>query len=323
LRQGKSIADTATLINDSMVLSKVANISSADATTYLTSAMKGYNIAVSDTLGIVDKLTSVDLVSASSAGGLAAGMSEVANSASLAGVSIDKLLGYLASIKEVTQASDETVGHAISSMFARMGNIKLARLKDYQNNGEDLSNTETILRGLGIQLRDSNKEFRNFGDVLDDVAAKWSTYSSVNQRAIAVAFASKTNMEYFLTLMNNYSKATEYATVASEANGTAMQKMATYTESIEAKQKKLTAATEGFSNALINSELIKFSYDSGTGILGFLTTLTDKLGALPVLATAAAAALSFKNQGSSIEYAPSCPMGRMAKTRIWCVSTAT
>lgn len=41
LRQGVSIEDANTLIYDSMVLSKVGMISSADATTYLTSAMKG------------------------------------------------------------------------------------------------------------------------------------------------------------------------------------------------------------------------------------------------------------------------------------------
>lgn len=216
------------------------------------------------------------------------------------------------------------VGHSLSTIFSRMGNIKLSRLKSFENDsGEDLSNVETVLRQLGVELRDSNGQFKNFGGVLDEVAAKWSSYDSVEQRALATAFASKTNMEDFFVLMQNYSKATSYATTAAQANGTAMQKMSTYTESIEAKQKKLTAATEGFSSALINSELIKFSYDQGTGILGFLTQVTETLGALPVLATAAAAALSFKNQGSSIEYAPSCPMGRMAKTRIWCASTAT
>jgi hypothetical protein len=41
LRQGKSVQDANTLIKDSLVISKVGMIDSADATTYLTSAMKG------------------------------------------------------------------------------------------------------------------------------------------------------------------------------------------------------------------------------------------------------------------------------------------
>lgn len=192
------------------------------------------------------------------------------------------------------------VGHSLSTIFSRMGNIKLARLDSFQNSGEDLNNVETVLRNLGVNLRDGTNSFRNFGDVLDEVAGKWSSYSEVEQRALATAFASKNNMEDFFVLMQNYTKATGYATTAAKANGTAMARMAVYEEGIEAKQKKLTASTEEFSNALINSSLIKFSYDEASGILGFLSSLMKSLGALPVLATAAAAALSFKTQGSKM-----------------------
>ena len=38
------------------MLSKIAQLDSADSTTYLTSAMKGYNIAANDVVGIVDCL---------------------------------------------------------------------------------------------------------------------------------------------------------------------------------------------------------------------------------------------------------------------------
>lgn len=71
LRQGHSLSDTNILIKDSMILSKVAELESAEATQYLTSAMKGYKVEVEDVISIVDKLTAVDLVSATEAGGLA------------------------------------------------------------------------------------------------------------------------------------------------------------------------------------------------------------------------------------------------------------
>lgn len=103
LRQGNSISDTNTLIKDSMILSKVGQLESADATQYLTSAMKGYKLSADEALSVVDKLTSVDLVSATDAGGLAEAMSRTATTADMAGVSMDKLLGYLAVTGEVTQ----------------------------------------------------------------------------------------------------------------------------------------------------------------------------------------------------------------------------
>jgi len=110
LRQGKSVSDANTLIQDSLILSKVGMIDSASATTYLTSAMKGYGVETSQVLGIVDKLSSVDMKSAVDAGGLAEAMSRTANMANLAGVSMDKLIGYLATVGEVTQKDMSEVG---------------------------------------------------------------------------------------------------------------------------------------------------------------------------------------------------------------------
>ena len=153
--------------------------------------MKGFKVEAKDALDIVDKLSAVDMVSATDVGGLAEGMSKVAASADLAGISMDKLLSYLAVVGETTQEGMSSVGNSFNAIFARMGNIKLGRLKDYQNSGEDLSNVETVLKGQNIDLRDENKQFRNFGEVLDEVAGNWENYSSVSQRAIAKAFAGK------------------------------------------------------------------------------------------------------------------------------------
>lgn len=139
MKQGQSVEKSNKLAESSIKLSKVGGLSSEDATKYLTSARKGYGItSAEDTLKIVDKLSSVDMASATDVGGLAEGMSEVATNANLAGVSMDKLLGYLATIGETTQEGMSSVGTGLNAIFSRMGNIKLARLKDYQNNGEDL-----------------------------------------------------------------------------------------------------------------------------------------------------------------------------------------
>lgn len=85
LKQGQTMEDSMTLTKDAMVLSKIGGLSSEQSTEYLTSGMKGYKVAVEDTLGIVDKLSAVDLVSATDVGGLAEGMSRVAVTAENAG----------------------------------------------------------------------------------------------------------------------------------------------------------------------------------------------------------------------------------------------
>lgn len=117
LRQGHSISDTTTLIEDAMVLSKVSQLDSATATEHLTAAMKGYKVAAQDVIGIVDKLAAVDLESATDAGGLAEAMSRTAVTADMAGISMDRLLGYLAVVGETTQKSMSSVGESFKTIF--------------------------------------------------------------------------------------------------------------------------------------------------------------------------------------------------------------
>lgn len=139
MKQGETTEQANQLSKYSIMLSKIGDLSSEDATKYLTSARKGYQItSLSDTSKIIDKISAVDIASATDVGGLAEGMSEVATNANLAGISMDKLLSYLAVIGETTQEGMSSVGVGLNAIFSRMGNIKLARLKDYQNNGEDL-----------------------------------------------------------------------------------------------------------------------------------------------------------------------------------------
>ena len=272
LRQGHSIQTTNILIKDSMTLSKVANIDSAKSTEYLTSAMKGYKIAAEDVSNVVDKLTSVDLVSATDAGGLAEGMSKVANSANLAGISMDKLLGYLAATGEVTQESMSTIGNSFKTIFARMADIKSGKLSLIDENGtvQTLSDVETVLNNAGIKLRDSENEFRNFGDVLDEVAAKWSGMSSVQQAAVSKAFANQRQSERFKVLMENYSKAQEYANVAADSFGTADKKFEAYAESLEAKTKSLQASFEALATDTISKDMYAGILDASKGMLDFL-----------------------------------------------------
>lgn len=291
LRQGKSIAEVEQLIAQSMVLSKVGKMDSADATKNLTSAMKGYGLAVDEVSGIVDKLTAIDLKAAVSSTDLAVAMSRTANSANIAGVSMDRLLGYLATIQEVTQKSAETVGESVKSMFARINNIKLGKFID--DDGESLNDTEKILKEFGIALRDTEGEFRAVSDVLDELYEKWGSFTSVEKSAIAVAAAGTRQRENFLVLMENYGKALEYAEVATNSEGTAMKKFAAYQESVEAHFNSLIASAEALSKQTFPPELLNGFIDAGAAVLDFL----EATNLLTIALSTLGAALTMKGLG--------------------------
>lgn len=115
LRQGFSAAEANELLADSTKLAVLGQMDNKEAATALTSAMKGYKVEVNDAIGIVDKFTAVDMKAAASAGDIATAMSETAVGADLAGVSMDKLIGYLTVVKEVTQDGAESVGKELPS----------------------------------------------------------------------------------------------------------------------------------------------------------------------------------------------------------------
>lgn len=294
LRQGYSLEDTNELIKTSTVLSKIGLINSAEATQYLTSAIKGYKVEINDAMSIADKLSAVDMAAAVSVGGLAEGMSKTANSARLAGVEMDTLLGYLAAVGEVTQQDMASIGNAFKTMFARYSNVKLNKLVD--DDGESLNDYERILTRVGIRLRDNLGEFRDFTDVLDDVQAKWSSLTEVEQSAIATALGATRQKENVLTLMENYGKAMEYAGISADSAGTAMEKYDAYSQGIEANMARARASFESLSTNILNSDAVVIFVKLANGALQFADALAKCKLLLPAIV---GVVTSIKNVGLS------------------------
>lgn len=298
MKQGKTIEESNKLAQDSIVLSKIGDLSSDDATRTITAAMKSYDLNESQVMDFVDQISAIDMASGTDVGELANAFNEVAANANQAGISTKQLLSYAAVIGETTQEGMSSVGTSLNAIFSRMGNIKLSRLKDYQNGGEDLSNVETVLKGVGISLRDTDGEFKNFGDVLDDTAARWSDFGTVQQRAVAQAFAGTNHMNDFMVLMQQYSKAQEYMQTASDASGTSMEKYGAYTDSFEGKLEGLKSTFESLSNTVVNSDFLKGTIDTGTQALEIFDKVTNSLG---VINTAAIGLGIFQGKNNSGE----------------------
>ncbi len=272
LRQGKSISETNELIQDSVILSKIGQIESAEATEYLTSAMNGFHVASENVIGIIDKLSAVDLNAAVSSGGLAEAMSKCSNSANIAGVSMDSLIGYIGTVAEVTQKSDSVIGESFKTIMARMGKIKLNDWID--EDGTDISgeinDVEKTLGKFGISLRESATAFRNFEDVIYDVGKAWNQFSSVDKNAIANAFGGVYQRENVLTLFENFDRALELTEVSANSAGTAMEKFSIYEQSLESATNRLTASLEGLAYNTIDSEFLTGLTNATAGIVEFI-----------------------------------------------------
>lgn len=284
LRAGKSMSEANKLIQDSIMLSKLGQIDSGAATEDLLATMNGFNMSVEEVNKALDSMVAIDMAAATSSGDIATALKYCASSADVAGVSFNKLAAMIGTVQDKTQQSAETVGTFMNTLLSRYRNVKIGQFVD--DDGQDLSDVETILDSVGIKLRETNHEFRDFETVIDEVAKSWNNYSGVQQAAIAKAFSGSRQQNRFIALMEGYNKTLELTEVAANSAGTAVEKFNnSYQNSLKAKQNTLQAT---FESMIMNSDMGNVYgdiLDATTALVKFVDETNLLKGALTGLAT--------------------------------------
>ena len=283
LRAGKSMKESNQLIKDSIMLSKLGQINSSEATEDLLATMNGFDMSVNQVNDALDAMVAIDMAASTSSGDIATALKYCASSADIAGVSFNKLAAMIGTVQDKTMQSAETVGTFMNTLLSRYRNVKIGQFVD--DDGESLSDVETILNSVGIKLRDTNHEFRDFETVLDEVAKSWNTYSSVQQASIAKAFSGTRQQNRFLALMEGYNKTLELTEVAANSAGTAVEKFnKSYKESLEAKTNTLQASFESMIMNSDMSEVYGGILDATTALVNLINKTNALKGAMGALA---------------------------------------
>ena len=172
-----------------------------------------------------------------------------------------------------------------------------------------------------IQKSNKKNTFKSTYQIFKELAAQWQNLTDIQRASIIELTSGKRGGNVISALMSNFDVAEEVVTTSMNSQGSATQEHQKWLESMEAKTNQLKAAWEGLSQAFMNDAGLKKAIDTGTGILSVFTDIVDTFGTIPTLATAVAAALSFKNIGRdkkpslSIVNADSnnssCPIGRV------------
>ena len=309
LRQGRSIDETNELIKDSAILSKIGMIDSADATEYLTSSLNGFKLSADSALAVISKLNAVDMNAAADAGGIAESMSKTASSAQQAGVSIDQLIGMIVTLTDVSQASPENVGTAMKSIISRYTQVKANKFVDYES-GDDLSNVEKVLAKVGVKIRDGVTDFRDLGDVLDELAGKWNTLNDVEQNAISYNLFGSYQSNFGRILLSNWDKVEKLTEISQNSSTEALDKFSAYTDSVRSHINSMIASYENLASVIADSEFLKGAADTGAAFLDTISAIIDKLGVMSTAmgAMTAGAALKghtlgvFDNNGTDITF---------------------
>ena len=188
LRQGYSVSEANELIKSSTYLSRLGFMDMNQSVTALTSVMKGFRIEATDSMDIVDKLTQLDAKYATTAGDIATALSRTSAVAREAGLDLDQTAAALTTMIDVSQQDASSVGNAFRTILARYGNVKATAFTSLVGDSEDIddangsiNDTEKVLGAIGIKIRSSSSDMRDFDDVMDELADKWVTLTDVEK----------------------------------------------------------------------------------------------------------------------------------------------
>lgn len=255
---------------------KVANVtgqSTAEVSEQLTAVWNGYKVSAEEAEIYIDKLAAVAASTASDLEELSTGMSKVASAANLMGVDIDQLTAQLATIVSVTKQAPESVGTALKTIYARMGDIE-AGLDNEVSLGKYTSEMAT----LGINVLNANGQLRNMGEIIEEIGSKWLDYSREQQIALSQTMAGTRQYNNLLSLFDNWGMYTDAIDTSKNSLGTLQEQQDIYMESTKAHLEQLSTATERVMDAFVDNKGINSLIDSLTDIIKLSANFIESLG---------------------------------------------
>lgn len=288
-------------MEDASQLSEVANIYAVvgdevdgieGATNSIISTMKAFGIEVDDTMSIVDKFNEVGNRFAISSGGIGEAMMRSASAMAEANNTIDESIALIVAANNVIQDPD-VVGTMWKTVSMRIRGAK-TELEEAGLETEYMAETTASLRkkilGLtnvdgsgGFDIMLDEETFKSTYDIMLGISEVWEDMSDIDQAALLELLAGKRQGNALAAAITNMGDAVKVMDTSLNAEGSAVREHEKWMDSIQAKQQQFQAQYEVFANTILSSDLIKGAFDVGTGLLGWLTSLIDTVGALPAV----------------------------------------
>ena len=287
-QQGLDTAEAMQLSTETMKMARVAGMEYATATKAMTSALRGFNMELSDMSAqrVNDVYSELAKITATDTQQLATAMTKTASIAYSANMEFENVSAFLAQILETTQEAPETAGTALKTIIGRFTEVKKLyssnQLIGKDSEGEEIqvNKVSQALSAAGINLNEFFTGAKGLDDILYELSQRWDTLDVTIQRYIATQAAGSRQQSRFIALMQNNARLTELMNAAKNSKGSAQGQFEKTLDSLEAKVNKLRDAWEEFLMGIANSDLIKGSIDLLTKLLEVINKLTKGTGGL-------------------------------------------
>lgn len=273
-QQGLSTEETEIRLN---AAGKMAAISQQDLSTavdQLTSTMNAFGMSGDDAANVVDVFANMAGKTATDVEELATAMARTASIAKNAGMTFEQTTAFIATMEETTRLSAETIGNSMKSIIARFQKLK-ADPESLLEDGVNANDVEKALKKANVALRDTEGNFRNIGDVIMELSAKWDTLDTNTQKYIATMAAGTQQSSNFIALVGNNQSNIDNLAYAMDAAGAAEQQFSAVSDNLSSALKRLDNNFTALKTSFFNSS------SSLTSFVNLLASAVDALAKIP------------------------------------------
>lgn len=276
---------------------KMANVARQSATVVsdqLTAIWNNFYDGTKSLEYYADVMTALGAATASSTDEIAGGLEKFAAIGETIGLSYEYAASALATITSNTRQSEEVVGTALKTIFARIQGLNLGETLD---DGVTLNKYSEALASVGISIFEANGQMKQMDDILDEMGAKWDTMNKAQQTALAQTVAGVRQYTQLIALMENWDNGDADSMKANldtayNSSGALQEQADIYAESWEAAKDRVDASLEDIYGKLLNDKFFIEFLDGLSKIIDRVSFLIDAMGGLKgVLTTIGALAI--------------------------------
>ena len=260
-------------------MARISGLGYSEAADYMTNAIRSFKMEMSEATRVVDVYSAVAASSASNVTELATAMSKTASSAQAVGSSFESTTAMLAVMIEATRESPENIGSAMKSIISRYGELKENKTGiDSEGEEYSLNKVDTALQSVGISIHDAAGEFRDFDDVIFELAEHWNEIDKNTQRYIATVMAGNRQQSRFLALVSSSDRLKEEREKAENSEDASQLQFLKSLDSIDAKKQQLQTSIQSIYTSSGVQDLYKGLLDFSNQVLISFDQLSSKSG---------------------------------------------
>lgn len=285
---------------------KMANVtkdSAEEVSSYMTAIWNNFDDGSRSLESYADTITALGAATASSSAEIAAGLEKFASVADQIGLSYNYATSALATVVSQTRQSEDVVGTAFKTIFARIQGLNLG---ETQEDGTTLNQYSEALSKVGVNIKDTMGQVKDMDAILDETGAKWQALAKDQRIALAQAVAGTRQYTQFMALMDNWDIFKKNLATAENAEGSLQEQANTYAESWDAARKKVQASMEGLYDSILDDKFFIQMTNAVAEVISMIQKFTDSIGGMKGVVAGLTALFTtvFKNKiANSISYA--------------------